>query len=432
MSDLRDTLSRAAASERRHAVRALLRQPLLGQRDDPETYAAVVRHRRALVDWFAEHTGWSLVVDESGGVARLHKVPARPDATHPAVVGRNGRAFNRRRYTLLCLALAALSERAGQTSLKHLVEAVEASSSEQSGIEPFDATRHSDRRAFVDALKLLAGLGLVTERDGDADRYANSGTGDALYDVDDRRLAQLIAAPSSPSLVDRPEDLPVEAYPDTEEGTRLRARHQVSRRLLDDPVVYYDELAERERDWITHSLRFVHDTLDRDVGLEVERRAEGLLAVDADRQLTDEVFPDGGSTVRHAALLFAEQLTGRVRAVRGSGDEECVVIVSDAEATTIATDLVAGYGQRCGWSSAYREPDGGARLLARDALALLERFRLVIRRDGGWQPRPAIARFAPAVPRVATASSSRATRSHTGANPPASTQQTLLASEDGS
>ena len=74
MTNLTGELERAAVAERRGAIRRLLVRPLLGQRDDPIGYAAVVRHRRALADWFSEHTGWQLVVDESGGFARLHKV----------------------------------------------------------------------------------------------------------------------------------------------------------------------------------------------------------------------------------------------------------------------------------------------------------------------------------------------------------------------
>ncbi len=432
----------AAAADRQGAVRSLLRRPLLGQREDPQTFAAIVRHRSALTDWFADHTGWQLVVDVSGGFARLHKTDATDDATRPATAGRSGRPFDRRRYALTCLALAALDERPGQTTLKHLAEAVTARSTEAAGIDPFDPARMVDRRAFVDALKLLVELGVLGQRDGDADRYALSGSGDALYDVDDRRLGQLISAPSSPSLVDGPEDLPVEAYPETDEGRRLRARHRVVRRLLDEPVVYYDELDEAERDWLAHSLGFVRELCERDVDLVIERRAEGLAAVDANRELSDESFPDGGSTVKHAALLLAEQLTARARAALERGEDPPVV--SEEELAMIAGELISVYAQRCGWSAVYRpgadggrqsgerhskapqsgaarsdEPHSGAAHLARDAVALLARFRLVARRDGGWQPRPAIARFAAGAP--GDASARRATRAA-----PAASQTSLL------
>jgi uncharacterized protein (TIGR02678 family) len=400
-----DALTEAAQSQRRQAIRRLLVRPLLGQREDAETFAAVTRHRRALVDWFAEHTGWQLVVDTSGGFARLHKTGDTDDATRPARAGKQARAFDRRRYSLLCLVLAALDDTRGQTSLKDIAAAVAAHSRELDGVDAFDATRMADRRALVDALKLLHDLAVITERDGDVDRYAISGGGDALYDVDDRRIAQLVSAPSSPSLVSSPEDLPVEVYPDTEDGLRLHARHRVIRRVLDEPAVYYDDLDERERDWLTHSLRFVHDRCEVDVGLSVERRAEGLLAVDPEREVTDETFPDGSSTVKHAALLLAEQLCTRARAAMAGGD--AVPLVTDHQMVALTGELVATYGRRCGWSVAYLDADGGAAQLATDAVALLHRFGLVSRCETGWLARPAIARFAAAAPnRAAGAQSS--------------------------
>lgn len=405
MTGVREAMSDAALAERRQAVRRLLVRPLLGQREDPDTYAAVVRHRRALTDWFAEHTGWQLVVDASGGFARLHKTGDTADSTRPATAGRQARVFDRRRYTLLCLVLAALDDMRGQTSLKEVAAAVTGRSAELEGVVPFDAARMTDRRALVDALKLLDDLGVLTERDGDADRYAVSGGGDALYDVDDRRIAQLVSAPSSPSLVSSPDELPVEAYPDTDDGLRLRARHRVMRQVLDEPVVYYDELDDRERDWITHSLRFVHERCDADVGLTVERRAEGLLAVDPEREVTDETFPDGSSTVKHAALLLAEQLCERARAARSA--EQPVPVIADAQIHEQIADLIREYGPRCGWSRAFIGTERGTQDLADEAVRLLQRFRLVAGDGAGWQPRPAIARFVAAAPRRQSAGQQR-------------------------
>ncbi len=403
-ASVRAAQSDAAVAERRKAIRALLARPLLGQREAPETYAAIARHRRELTRWFAEHTGWHLSVDVSGGHARLHKTDARADDTRPAMAGRQARPFDRRRYTLLCLTLAALEERGGQTTLRHVAQDVAAHSREQEGLAAFDAARMTERRALVDALKVLTNLGVLSVRDGDSDRYATSGSADALYDIDDRRIAQLIAAPSSPSLVDSPHELPVEAYPDSEEGQRLAARHRVMRRLLDEPVCYYDDLADREREWLTHSLAHVRGVLE-DVGFVVERRAEGLMAVDPDREVTDETFPDGGSTVKHAALLLAEQLAEAARTEDGAPVASSMV--ADAEVEAIVARLVDAYGERCGWSAAYRDQSGGAAALTADALALLRRFGLVAPVDGGWQPRPAIARFVPAAPTGTPAMSHR-------------------------
>jgi hypothetical protein len=77
-----------------------------------------------------------------------------------------------------------------------------------------------------------------------------------LYDVDERMLGHLVAAPVPPALAAEPADAVREPCPDTDDGARLRARHQVFRKLLDDPVVYYDELSPREYEWLDHSRAF--------------------------------------------------------------------------------------------------------------------------------------------------------------------------------
>jgi uncharacterized protein (TIGR02678 family) len=397
VADLAQTIETAEHAERRMARRRLLASPFVGQHADPEGYSAILRHRRALADWFAEQTGWHLVVDESGGFARLHKTPSHRDSTRPATCGLDRRPFDRRRYSLLCLTLAVLDEGRSQTTLRQVAESVARASHSCGGLAEFDATVYSERRALVDVLKLLVHLEVLRERDGDADRYAAGGNGDVLYDVEDRRIAHLIAAPSSPSLTTGPEGLPVEVYPDTEEGFRTRARHHVMRRLLDDPIVYYDDLDEAQRDWLAHSLGFAHRVLEEDAGFQVERRAEGIAAVDPGRELSDEVFPDGSSSVKHAALLLAEVLTDLVRTqppLPSGVAAPAARVVPDAEIRGWVRLYAQEVGVRCGWRADYLQGEAGASALTEEALALLARFGLVRRLEAGWQPRPAIARFA--------------------------------------
>ncbi|HET9598165.1 MAG TPA: TIGR02678 family protein, partial [Anaeromyxobacteraceae bacterium] len=274
MSDALRAREEAIASERRRALRRLLREPLLLEARDPDAFAAVVRHRAALGRWFAEHAGWSLVVEAGAGYARLMKRSGRRDTTRPARP-RGRPAFDRRRYTLLFLALAALDDGPPQTTLARLAESVRDLSLEDPSLAPFDPDQHGERAAFVDVLRLLDELGVLVLRDGDAERYARSREGDALYDVRERLLGQLLAAPVPPSLAGSPERMMEEERAHTEEGERVEARHAVFRRLLDEPVVYLDDLPPRAREWLEHGKGFLYERLEGDVGLVVERRREG-------------------------------------------------------------------------------------------------------------------------------------------------------------
>ncbi|MFL5271375.1 MAG: TIGR02678 family protein [Anaeromyxobacteraceae bacterium] len=387
MSEALHAREEAIAGERRRALRRLLREPLLLAARDPEAFAAVVRHRSALGRWFSEHAGWSLVVDAGAGHARLLKRSGRRDVTRPAHV-RGKPPFDRRRYTLLFLALAALDDGPAQTTLARLAEAVRELSVEDPSLAPFDPDEHAERSAFVDVLRHLDELGVLALRDGDAERYARSREGDALYDVRDRVLGQLLAAPVPPAVAGSPGRMCEEERAHTEEGERIEARQTVFRRLLDDPVVYLDDLPARARDWLEGGKGFVYERLERDVGLVVERRREGLAAIDPDGELTDTLFPDGSSTVKHAALLLCEWLADEAKRSRA----EPGVVPLEAILERLAA-LRAEYGAR--WSKEYEPGDGGTRRLAADALALLAAFGLAAERGGGWAALPAAARFAP-------------------------------------
>ena len=104
----------------RSALRALLKRPLLTLESDPEDLVLVRRYQAELRDWLSRETGWRLHVDAE--TARLFKTaPTLDDGTHPAR-GRAGEAFGRRRYVVLCLALAVLERADAQTKLGRLAE----------------------------------------------------------------------------------------------------------------------------------------------------------------------------------------------------------------------------------------------------------------------------------------------------------------------
>lgn len=386
MSQLGSVLAEQQEADRRRGIRSLLRTPLLLARADQESFEAVVRERGWLAEWFREQAGWKLVVHPTGGFARLLKVPARMDDTRAAVTSQ-GRVFDRRRYTLFCLVLMALDDGPAQTTLARLAELVEALSAEEEEIPSFNPSLRAERQALVDALRLLLELGVIRLRDGDAERYGDDSAGDALFDVEERLLGQLVSTPLPPGFTQDVGRVLEETFPETEEGARLRARTHTFRRLLEDPVVYFEDLPEEAFRWLDHSRGFVYERLERDVGLATERRREGMAAVDPRGWLTDQKFPDGGSTARHAALLIAAEL-----AKLPEGDRDAV---DSAEIMALLLELQKRYGET--WSKRFTEDVSGIAALCEEALGVLESFGLIARGpEGRWRVRPAIARFRPA------------------------------------
>ena len=308
-------------AQRQAALRALLAKPLLVAADDGEALILVRRHLTALTDWLRRETGWRLVADSE--TARLFKTaPLASDPTHPAR-GHNREPFSRRRYVTLCLALSALARADAQTTLGGLADDVLAAAAEPSlAVTGFTLAleNRSDRADLVAVVRLLLAWGVLSRVAGDEDAYL-SGSADVLYDVRRPVLGVLLTGGRGPSTVTsatfegRLAELTAEPVADTDELRNQALRRQLTRRLLDDPVVYYDELADDERAYLTAQRHAITRRITEATGLLPELRAEGIAMVDPDDELTDVRMPEQ-RTDGHLTLLLAEYLADRERASR--------------------------------------------------------------------------------------------------------------------
>lgn len=369
-------LDEIARAEFQTAVRALLRRPLLvAEGAAADRFALVRKHREKLAEWFLAEAGYRLVVEAD--FARLGKV-VRPGSRQPRGLGtRSGRPFDRQEYAVFCLVLAALEAAGAQTTLATLAEEVRLRAGEIPGIR-IDFTNLGDRWAFVHAVRALADFSVLSFLDGDEERYAREGEGgDALYVVHHRRLARLLASPVPPSAIDRPEAMLAEEYPATTEGAARRARHAVTRELLEEAVLHLEELSEDEAAYLSGQRHRFELRLGADAGFEIEVRREGLAAIDPSGEATDLEFP-GVGTVAHFALLLAERVL----------DGGISPPVTGEAAAALVEELAPKYGAY--WSARFTSTPEGRAELAREAIGRLEAFRLL--EEG--RPRPALARFA--------------------------------------
>lgn len=303
--------------QKRKAMRALLAKPLLTAGSDDELLRLVRRHASDLRDWLATETGWRLLVGAES--ARLFKTaPTLTDETHPATDGKGRPPFGRRRYVLLCLALAVLERADAQITLGRLAEGVLAAASEPELVDAgvsFTLSRRDERSDLVAAVRLLLSWGVLERVAGEEDAYL-SDNGDVLYDVQRRVLAALLTGGRGPSTVNasdfeaRLEELAHESVADTDDLRNRALRHRLTRRLLDDPVVYYDELTDDERGYLAGQRHAITRRIEEATGLVAEVRAEGIAMVDPDDELTDVRMPEQ-RTDGHVTLLVAEFLAKR-------------------------------------------------------------------------------------------------------------------------
>jgi uncharacterized protein (TIGR02678 family) len=216
--------------------------------------------------------------------------------------------------------------------------------------------------------------------------------------VQRRALAGMLAAVRGPSTF-RPEDAPLtleqrlhalvdEHVADSDEGRRTSLRHQLTRRLLDDPVVYIETLELESRAYFVNQRGAMAARLCEATGMVAEQRAEGLALVD-EGSLTDVAMPAEG-TDAHATLLVAEYLASDYRR-RSAGAAQPSAGFTEHDIIAFLRDAKSQYGKY--WRKSAREP-GAERELAATAVERLEKLQLVVRHADRISPLPAIARFA--------------------------------------
>jgi uncharacterized protein (TIGR02678 family) len=382
---LKDVLTQQQEEERERALRALLMRPLIASRD-PDL-ELVRRHAEYLRDWFGREAGWNLQVERQ--CARLYKRPAIfTDCT------RGLPQFDRERYALLCLTCAVLERAESQITLRALGERLlESAADPELTSRGFTYTLANarERRALVAVCRLLLEFGVLARVAGDEEAYVNQ-SGDVLYDVHRRVLARLPSGTAGASLIaatqpdldfdGRLTALNDEYVPDSPESRRTALRFRLARRLLDDPVLYHDELTSEELDYLASQRGPMAYRLAQATGLTAELRAEGLALVDADGELSDKHLPAVG-TEAHATLLVAEYLARAART-------DAATIHSLHELAAFLRDAADRYGRY--WRKDVRE--AGAEIeLAREAVDRLVALRLVQHVESGVRPLPALHRY---------------------------------------
>jgi uncharacterized protein (TIGR02678 family) len=394
-ADLGLQQQRHQREEFRTALRALLMTPLMSPVH--EDFAAVRRQAEGLRDWFARETGWVLQVEREG--ARLFKRPAElGDAT------RGLPGYDRRRYVLLCLACAVLERADAQITLRLLGERLLLLAADPALAArgfAFALTAQHERRELVAVCRTLLAFGVLQRVAGDEDAFVQTGgdQADALYDVQRRALAGMLAAVRGPStwseadapvtLDERLHALVDEHVADSDEARRTRLRHRLARRLLDDPVVYAATLDAETLAYFSNQRGTMAARLCEATGLASEQRAEGLALVDEAGELSDVAMPAEG-TEAHATLLVAEFLAaGYRRAQRREPAADDATREQDI--VTLLRKAKESHGQF--WRKSAREP-GAERELAQIALERLERLQLVLRHEGMVRALPALARYA--------------------------------------
>jgi uncharacterized protein (TIGR02678 family) len=257
------------------------------------------------------------------------------------------------------------------------------SAAADAGIE-VDLDAIADRRAMHGALLTLCDLGVISERDGDLEHWADQRTL-SLLDVRRERLALLIAAPLGHCR--RAEDVIDQmSVPSAAGGARVAVR----RHLAEKPVLSLSDLTDEQREWWRRNRNREREWFRQRLGLELELRAEGAVAIDPLGELTDREFPGGGST-RHFALLLLDAVVNELRETRGS-----TLQGTEWVAVPMASIHRLGDGVFATWRDGLKKSHkGDPEALYGEALDVLESVGLIRPGDGAVLVHAAGARYAP-------------------------------------
>jgi Protein of unknown function (DUF2398) len=164
----------------------------------------------------------------------------------------------------------------------------------------------------------------------------------------------------------------------------------VRRRLVETPVLSIDQLTEEQAEWWRRGRNREREWFADRLGLDLELRAEGAVAIDPDGELTDLEFPGGGSA-RQLALLLVEALAAALRpAARESAAPERVWRRADSEVVAaIYAEVLAEWG--AGLKKGYREDPATAFAEAREVLVQAGLLRL--EPEGAWLVHAVSARY---------------------------------------
>lgn len=304
-----DDVRLSELEELQRAARTLLGWGLVtDRRPSARAHRLVRRWAEPLGNTLADLAGYTVRVEARSIllVRRLDRLSGAAPFVTPS-----GRPFDRSRYALLALALAALERSGGQVTLTELAQRVRHSASTLHDLA-FDPDQHASRLALSHAVRALEDLGGLSLTDGSREAWEQGlDEGEALFDVDRVLCRQVFRLPGGlPARHDAAALLHPRDDGGGRDAQRKARRQRLARTLLERPVVYFDDLEPEDLAFLQREAGRLGEQIEQLCGARLERRREGLALVDPGRTFSDRPFPGSGSD-QQAALLLIDRLCAR-------------------------------------------------------------------------------------------------------------------------
>lgn len=292
--------NRRNQDEKMNSFIALLNRPWVTKAHDPELYQSIRSYYLELRDWFQEYCGFSLVLTRQ--LARLEKIPGQAHDWMGLELLNDSLD-----YALLTYCLWYL-EAKNENEQFLLTEMIEEIRNHLAGSQTLDFTLYHHRQSMYRALKQLKELQVLVTVDGDEAEWARVGNDkNILYECSVLSRYVLRHFPQDLTNYQTIPALGELAYPDGQEGQLRRRRHQVYRRLLQEPVVHDWQWDQHERYYVLTQRHTIMEHLFTRFGLAGHRYREGLIFFYPDHSAEMELFPTT-KNISDLALLFAGEI----------------------------------------------------------------------------------------------------------------------------
>jgi uncharacterized protein (TIGR02678 family) len=252
----------------------------------------------------------------------------------------------------------------------------------ETGVE-FDIGNHDHRRDLVHAVRLLMDRGVLSRVQGDEAEFLNgnrtSCRAETLYNIN-RPIHSLILNVSrsassmevmqrtkTESFAQRVSKLIDDPKAETEDARSHQIRARLVRALLDDPILYFQDLNDEERIYLEQHRGYLLRQIYEATGLLAEVRREGIALVDDQGGLTD-IQMEEEATGSHLTSLLVRWFAECFRSCAGA---------------VTPLPAIQEYVRRAGAESG----------LIEDALLRLRGLRLIRLAEGGVIPLAACGRY---------------------------------------
>lgn len=360
--------------ELQRAAQALLNRPWITKWNDPELFLAVKTHYEALRDWFYDRAGLSLIITRS--FAKLEKIPGSYQPWMGIETFRSPRD-----YALFTYGLWYLEGR-GETDQFLLSEMVDTIREHLMALDVnLDWTVYEHRLSMARALKKLRELEVLLAVEGEESNWAREGgSHNVLYEASPMARYVLRRFPKDLMSYASVEELIAPFTPalpnsgDAAGGSEVQVRrHQVFRRLMQEPVVYDWQWSDEERRYVQTQRSWLIEQMHNMLHLEGRRFREGLVFTWTDVTGEMDLFPTlaGESDL---LLLLAGEIRRTLSRQPGFFEQDAQgnLFLTRADFDGIISRLKEYHGEF--WSKGHREKTAGS--LADELLKHLQEWNL--------------------------------------------------------